>query len=208
MADVTMPRLSDTMEEGKILRWLKREGDRVEAGELLVEVETDKADMEVESSASGVLKQVKLAEGQTAPVGAVIAVIDAGDGAPAGSGGNGKSEATAVPRPSADASISAASASRFAFGTAFESLTPSTETSVGRTTAAATTGPASGPMPTSSTPATSAKPAPHKARSVNSLRSRSRFHIRASLLPPRPVMVRAYTHPAPGSSLQACGRGS
>ena len=41
MADVTMPRLSDTMEEGKILRWLKREGDRVEAGELLVEVETD-----------------------------------------------------------------------------------------------------------------------------------------------------------------------
>lgn len=97
MADVTMPRLSDTMEEGKILRWLKREGDRVEAGELLVEVETDKADMEVESSASGVLKQVKLAEGQTAPVGAVIAVIDAGDGA--GSGGNGKSEPAAAPRP-------------------------------------------------------------------------------------------------------------
>lgn len=95
MADVTMPRLSDTMEEGKILRWLKREGDHVEAGELLVEVETDKADMEVESSASGVLRQLKLAEGETAPVGAVIAVIDAGNGGAAG--GNGKSADAAAP---------------------------------------------------------------------------------------------------------------
>ena len=93
MADVTMPRLSDTMEEGKILRWLKREGDRVEAGELLVEVETDKADMEVESSASGVLKQLKLAEGETAPVGAVIAVIEAGDAAT----GNGRAAADGKP---------------------------------------------------------------------------------------------------------------
>ncbi len=102
MADVTMPRLSDTMEEGKILRWLKREGDHVEAGELLVEVETDKADMEVESSASGVLKQVKLAEGQTAPVGAVIAVIEAGDGASAAAAGNGKAE-PAPPGPASEA---------------------------------------------------------------------------------------------------------
>lgn len=92
MADVTMPRLSDTMEEGKILRWLKREGDRVEAGELLVEVETDKADMEVESTASGVLAQVKLAEGQTAAVGAVIAVIEAGDGARADRGADARAE--------------------------------------------------------------------------------------------------------------------
>lgn len=98
MADVTMPRLSDTMEEGKILRWLKREGDRVEAGELLVEVETDKADMEVESSEAGVLKQVKLAEGETAPVGAVIAVIEAGDGESTGSTGNGRSESPPQPR--------------------------------------------------------------------------------------------------------------
>ncbi|MFN8603626.1 MAG: dihydrolipoamide acetyltransferase family protein [Candidatus Binatia bacterium] len=102
MPDVTMPRLSDTMEEGKILRWLKREGDRVEAGELLVEVETDKADMEVESSASGVLKQVKLAEGQTAPVGAVIAVIEAGDGPSAATAGNGKAEST-PPAPASEA---------------------------------------------------------------------------------------------------------
>src|SRR5690349_25053481 len=104
MADVTMPRLSDTMEEGKILRWLKREGDQVEAGELLVEVETDKADMEVESSASGVLKQLKLAEGETAPVGAVIAVIEAGgDGAKPAPEGNGKTAPAAASRSSAPA---------------------------------------------------------------------------------------------------------
>jgi len=82
MADVTMPKLSDTMEEGKILRWLKQAGDQVEVGDLLVEVETDKADMEVEASAAGVLREVKLGEGESAAVGAVIAVIDgAGDAA-------------------------------------------------------------------------------------------------------------------------------
>jgi len=100
MADVTMPRLSDTMEEGKILRWLKREGDRVEAGELLVEVETDKADMEVESSASGVVQQLKLAEGETAPVGAVIAVVDAGDG-------TGRKAVSAAPRQAAQPTAAA-----------------------------------------------------------------------------------------------------
>ncbi|HEY8517159.1 MAG TPA: 2-oxo acid dehydrogenase subunit E2 [Candidatus Binatia bacterium] len=87
MAEVTMPKLSDTMEEGKILRWLKQAGERVEAGELLVEVETDKADMEVEAPASGILREVKLGEGESAPVGAVIAVIDgAGEAAGAGQG--------------------------------------------------------------------------------------------------------------------------
>ena len=48
-----MPKLSDTMEEGKILRWLKKPGDRVAIGEVLAEVETDKADMELESEAAG-----------------------------------------------------------------------------------------------------------------------------------------------------------
>ncbi|MEW6268668.1 MAG: biotin/lipoyl-containing protein, partial [Thermodesulfobacteriota bacterium] len=86
MAEVTMPKLSDTMEEGKILRWLKQAGDRVEAGDLLVEVETDKADMEVEAPASGVLRELKLNEGESAPVGAVIAVIDGAAEARAGDG--------------------------------------------------------------------------------------------------------------------------
>ena len=52
-----MPKLSDTMEEGKILRWLKKPGDRVAVGDVLAEVETDKADMELEAEASGVLRE-------------------------------------------------------------------------------------------------------------------------------------------------------
>lgn len=107
MADVTMPRLSDTMEEGKILRWLKRAGERVEAGELLVEVETDKADMEVESSTSGVVKELRLAEGETAAVGTVIAVIEAGGSGGGTAAGNGTSTDT---RPAAGRSGRAASA--------------------------------------------------------------------------------------------------
>lgn len=109
MADVTMPRLSDTMEEGKILRWLKRAGDRVEAGELLVEVETDKADMEVESSASGVLKELKLGEGETAPVGTVIAVIDATGGGEGRPSGDGKPKAAAAAPPARSAGTSPSS---------------------------------------------------------------------------------------------------
>jgi pyruvate dehydrogenase E2 component (dihydrolipoamide acetyltransferase) len=104
MPEVTMPKLSDTMEEGKILRWLKQAGDRVEVGDLLVEVETDKADMEVEASAAGVLREVKLKEGQSAPVGAVIAVIDGGgDGRQAAPEGEAKrDEDAAAPAPKPD----------------------------------------------------------------------------------------------------------
>ena len=56
--NVVMPKLSDTMEEGKILRWLKKPGDRVAVGDVLAEVETDKADMELEAEASGVLGKI------------------------------------------------------------------------------------------------------------------------------------------------------
>ena len=73
--EITMPKLSDTMEEGKILRWLKRPGDKVARGEALAEVETDKADMVLESFEEGVLDQIKLNEGESAPVGAVIAIM-------------------------------------------------------------------------------------------------------------------------------------
>src|SRR6058998_1942219 len=73
--DVTMPKLSDTMEEGKILRWVKKPGDRVAIGEIIAEVETDKANMELEAYDEGVLAEVRVAEGESAPVGAVIAVL-------------------------------------------------------------------------------------------------------------------------------------
>jgi pyruvate dehydrogenase E2 component (dihydrolipoamide acetyltransferase) len=73
--EITMPKLSDTMEEGKILRWLKHPGDKIARGEAIAEVETDKADMVLESFEEGVLEQIKLNEGESAPVGAVIAMM-------------------------------------------------------------------------------------------------------------------------------------
>jgi len=80
MADVAMPRLSDSMEEGTILKWLKSDGDSVERGEELVEIETDKANMTYEADQAGTLKIVAQ-EGDTLAVGATIAKIgdDAGD---------------------------------------------------------------------------------------------------------------------------------
>jgi pyruvate dehydrogenase E2 component (dihydrolipoamide acetyltransferase) len=74
--EITMPKLSDTMEAGTILRWYKHEGEHVEAGEVLAEVETDKADMEVEASVSGTLAEIRVQEGASAAVGAVIAVLN------------------------------------------------------------------------------------------------------------------------------------
>src|SRR5206468_7098019 len=73
--EVLMPRLSDTMEEGKILRWLKKVGDQVEVGDIIAEVETDKADMEMEAIDAGMLAEIRVQEGESAPVGAVIAVL-------------------------------------------------------------------------------------------------------------------------------------
>lgn len=73
--DIVMPRLSDTMEEGTISRWLKHEGDRVEKGDVIAEVETDKANMEVNAFGAGRLNKVVVPEGQTARIGDVIAVL-------------------------------------------------------------------------------------------------------------------------------------
>jgi pyruvate dehydrogenase E2 component (dihydrolipoamide acetyltransferase) len=73
--EIIMPRLSDTMEEGKILKWLKQAGDVVKIGEVIAEVETDKADMELEAFDEGVLAEIRVQEGESAPVGAVIAIL-------------------------------------------------------------------------------------------------------------------------------------
>jgi pyruvate dehydrogenase E2 component (dihydrolipoamide acetyltransferase) len=98
--DVLMPKLSDTMEEGKILKWLKQPGDVVKSGDLLAEVETDKANMEIEAFDEGVVTELKVAEGESAPVGAVIAVLGAAGEAAAASGG--KAAAPAKREPKAD----------------------------------------------------------------------------------------------------------
>ncbi|MDQ2887293.1 MAG: 2-oxo acid dehydrogenase subunit E2 [Chloroflexota bacterium] len=79
MAEVSMPRLSDTMQEGTITRWLKKPGDEVKKGDIIAEVETDKANMEVESFDAGVLEQILVNEGETAPIGQTIAVLGSGE---------------------------------------------------------------------------------------------------------------------------------
>ena len=72
---VTMPRLSDTMEEGTVAKWLKKVGDKVEEGEILAEIETDKATMEFESFYNGTLLHIGIPEGDGAPVDALLAII-------------------------------------------------------------------------------------------------------------------------------------
>ncbi len=72
---VNMPRLSDTMEEGTVAAWLKKVGDKVEEGDILAEIETDKATMEFESFNEGVLLYIGIAEGDTAPVDSLLAII-------------------------------------------------------------------------------------------------------------------------------------
>src|SRR5262245_66082762 len=79
MADVTMPRLSDSMEEGTILKWLKSDGDEVSKGDELVEIETDKANMTYEADSDGVL-EIVAQEGDTLPVGETIARLGSGAG--------------------------------------------------------------------------------------------------------------------------------
>lgn len=72
---VIMPKLSPTMEEGQIARWLKKEGDKVSMGEPLAEIDTDKATMEMQALANGVLRKILIGEGESAPLGQLIAVI-------------------------------------------------------------------------------------------------------------------------------------
>jgi len=73
MADIVMPRLSDSMEEGTILKWLKSVGDEVAVGDELVEIETDKANMVYEADSAGTLVEIVAQEGDTLPIGEPIA---------------------------------------------------------------------------------------------------------------------------------------
>ena len=80
MSEVNMPRLSDTMQEGTIAHWLKKPGDEVKKGDVLAEIETDKATMELEAYDSGVLEQILVQEGETVPIGQAVAIIGSGGG--------------------------------------------------------------------------------------------------------------------------------
>ena len=96
MKTVEMPKMGDTMEEGKILRWIKHEGDPVKKGESLAEVETDKVNIEIEAFAGGVLRKILVPEGKSASIGAGIALIGAPDEPlPEGLAGNGAAQSAA-----------------------------------------------------------------------------------------------------------------
>src|SRR5918999_2024470 len=75
ISKVVMPKLSEAMETGKIIKWLKKEGDRITGGDILAEGETDKADVEMEAFGAGVLRKILVKEGESAPVGTMIAII-------------------------------------------------------------------------------------------------------------------------------------
>ena len=109
---VVMPKLSEQMESGKIIKWLKKEGDRVQSGDILAEVETDKADVEMEAFGAGVLRKILVSAGNTVPVGSLIGVIaeenddvnsvvgQAGGGAPAAAA-SGDAKPPMADRPAA-----------------------------------------------------------------------------------------------------------
>jgi len=77
--EVLMPQFSDTMERGKVVRWLKKEGDFVEKGEVIAEIEAEKAVMELQSFKRGVLKRILVKEGEEVPVGKPIAIMELGE---------------------------------------------------------------------------------------------------------------------------------
>src|ERR1700716_3052997 len=86
--DVLMPQLGETVAEGKVTKWFKAAGDAIKPGDNLFEIETDKVSMEVPATSAGVLAEIRVATGEVAPVGAVVAVI-AGEGGGGGGGGGG-----------------------------------------------------------------------------------------------------------------------
>jgi pyruvate dehydrogenase E2 component (dihydrolipoamide acetyltransferase) len=114
MAEVVMPRLSDSMEEGTILQWLKSVGDEIAIGDELVEIETDKANMAYESDVAGTLSEILVQKGETVAIGTPIATVgDSGEGteraaagpvaretvaSPGSSDGNGRPKASPVAR--------------------------------------------------------------------------------------------------------------
>jgi pyruvate dehydrogenase E2 component (dihydrolipoamide acetyltransferase) len=108
---VVMPKLSPTMEEGQLARWLKKEGDKVSMGEPLAEIDTDKATMEMQALSNGVLRKILINEGESAPLGQPIAIIGEPDEDISAllTAGNGKAP-TAAPSEAAGKAAEAAPA--------------------------------------------------------------------------------------------------
>ena len=109
---VNMPRLSDTMEEGVVAQWLKKVGDKIEEGDILAEIETDKATMEFESFHEGVLLYIGVQEGETSPVDKLLAIIgEEGEDISAHLNGGTSSDEKTEEKPAATSESKEASAS-------------------------------------------------------------------------------------------------
>src|SRR5438105_454968 len=99
--DVIMPQMGESIVEGTVTKWLKKPGERVQRDEPLFEISTDKVDAEIQSPATGVLREIKVTEGQTVPVRTVVALIEDGTGA---SATPGSAQPAAAPAPPAQQS--------------------------------------------------------------------------------------------------------
>ena len=73
--EILMPKFGEVMEEGTLIEWKKKEGDTVEKGEVVLEIETDKANTDVESTATGVIQKILVQEGETVPINTLLALI-------------------------------------------------------------------------------------------------------------------------------------
>src|ERR1700691_862600 len=118
--DVIMPQMGESIFEGTITKWLKKAGDKIERDEPLFEISTDKVDAEIPSPSAGVLKEIKVNEGQTVPIQTVVAVIEtdgagAQSAAPAGAKSGAPPAASgAKPSAPANAPVSAQPAAKAA----------------------------------------------------------------------------------------------
>jgi pyruvate dehydrogenase E2 component (dihydrolipoamide acetyltransferase) len=160
---LNMPRLSDTMSEGRLIKWHKKEGDKIAPGDVLAEVETDKANMDFESFDDGVLLKIIVGDGQTAPVGGPVAII--------GKAGEDVSEMLAnlksgepAPAPKAAAPATPKPAEKQAPATPVEAKTPAKPQPEQR---AATPPQTQTRTPTQTGTRTSAQPAPSAPPSGN-----------------------------------------
>src|SRR5690349_12849037 len=99
MFELKMPKLGESVTEGTIGKWLKKPGDKVNKYDLLVEVQTDKVNTEIPSPVSGTLKEVKVEEGQTVPIGTLLAVFDTADEPAASAAAGAPSAPAGQPSP-------------------------------------------------------------------------------------------------------------
>jgi pyruvate dehydrogenase E2 component (dihydrolipoamide acetyltransferase) len=136
--DVVMPQMGESIFEGTITKWLKKPGDKVERDEPLFEISTDKVDAEIPSPSAGVLKEIKIPEGQTVPIQTIVAVIDGAGGAPASA--PAPAPAASKPAPASAPQPSAAAPSKPATPPPAPAPAPSAPAATQATAAASGTG--------------------------------------------------------------------